>query len=122
VRKKREAVNPGYVQVFEKIKNDIRQSQLKAALSVTRELIMLYWRIGRVLSDKVSQEGWGAKTIEKLAKDLTSTFPGISGFSYRNLKYMRQFAESYPDQNWATAVAQIPWGHNIAIMEKVDNL
>ena len=74
-----------------------------------------------MLSEKVSSEGWGAKTIEKIAKDLGSSFPGVSGFSFRNLKYMRQFAECYPDENWATAVAQIPWGHNIALMEKVDS-
>lgn len=80
---------------------------------------MLYWRIGKTLSKKVTEEGWGAKTVERLSKDLCTTLPDISGFSFRNLKYMRQFAEMYTDSNWAAAVAQIPWGHNIVLMDKV---
>ncbi|MFI5343766.1 MAG: DUF1016 N-terminal domain-containing protein [Chlamydiales bacterium] len=103
-------------------KRDIQASQLRATMSITKELTALYWRIGKMLSEKTSLEGWGAKTIEKVAKDLESSFPGVAGFSFRNLKYMRQFAECYQDENWATAVAQIPWGHNIALMEKLDNL
>jgi predicted nuclease of restriction endonuclease-like (RecB) superfamily len=110
-----------YALTLEQIKSDIQQSQLRAALSVTKELNMLYWRIGKMLSDKTSQEKWGAKTLEKLSKDIISAFPDISGFSFRNLKYMRQFAEAYPNDNWATAVAQIPWGHNVIIMDKVKN-
>ena len=63
----------------------------------------------------------GAKVLEKLSKDLISSFPEASGFSFRNLKYMRQFAESYPNDIWETAVAQIPWGHNIILIQKVKN-
>ncbi|MBF8262797.1 MAG: hypothetical protein HW387_462 [Parachlamydiales bacterium] len=59
--------------------------------------------------------------MERLARDLKIEFPDITGFSLRNLHYMRKFAESYPDINYATAVAQIPWGHNILLLEKVDN-
>jgi predicted nuclease of restriction endonuclease-like (RecB) superfamily len=121
--KKNEIVDPkSYTKFLEQIKRDIQDSQLRAAMSVTKELTALYWRIGKMLSEKVASEGWGAKTIETIARDLGSSFPGVSGFSFRNLKYMRQFAESYKDENWATAVAQIPWGHNIALMEKVDSL
>jgi predicted nuclease of restriction endonuclease-like (RecB) superfamily len=112
----------GYATFLDQIKNDIRQAQLQAALSVTRELTTLYWRIGKRLSQNISEQGWGAKTIDKLSKDIASSFPNVSGFSLRNLKYMRQFAESYPDENWATAVAQIPWGHNIILMQKVEAL
>lgn len=79
-------------------------------------------RIGKMLLEKISVEGWGAKTINKLAKDLESSFPDTDGFSLRNLQYMRKFAKSYPDSNCATAVAQIPWGHNIALLEKVDSI
>ena len=112
----------GYATFLDQIKSDIRQAQLRAALSVTRELTTLYWRIGKRLSENISEQGWGAKTIERLSKDIASSFPNVSGFSLRNLKYMRQFAESYPDENWATAVAQIPWGHNIILMQKVEAL
>lgn len=110
-----------YAVFLNQIKADIQQAQLRAALSVTRELTTLYWRIGKKLSEKVAEAEWGAKTIERLSKDIASSFPDSSGFSYRNLKYMRQFAESYPNENWATAVAQIPWGHNIILMQKLEN-
>src|ERR1700733_2624927 len=106
-----------YSQVFELLKSDIRQAQLRAALSVTRELTLLYWRTGKMLAEKVNKEGRGAKTLERLARDIKEEFPGLSGFSLRNLKYMRQFAECFP--NWAAAAAQIPWGHNMVILDKI---
>ncbi len=110
-----------YVKLLENIKIDILQTQLKAALSVTKELILLYWRIGKTISKKMKTEGWGTKVVEKLAHDLGKSFPGIAGFSIRNLKYMRKFADCYKEINCATAVAQIPWGHNITILEKLKN-
>lgn len=110
----------GYSQVLELLKLDIRQAQLKAALSVTKELTLLYWRTGKMIKEKVDKEGWGAKTIEKLAKDLKKEFPELSGFSLRNLKYMRQFAECFQDEIWAAAAAQIPWGHNMVILDKLE--
>ena len=84
------------------------QTQLKAALSVSFELTMLYWRIGKELSEKIVVEGWGAKVIENIARDLEKAFPGISGFSLRNLRYMRKFAETYTDINFAAAAAKYP--------------
>ncbi len=121
--KKNEIIDPkSYAQFLEHIKKDIQESQLRAAMSITKELTALYWRIGKMLLEKISVEGWGAKTVHKLAKDLESSFPDVAGFSLRNLQYMRKFAESYPDSNSATAVAQIPWGHNIALLEKVDKI
>lgn len=111
-------VDTSYAKTLEHIKSDIRQSQLRAALSVTQELTMLYWRTGKMILERIAEEGWGSKTIENLSRDIVSSFPDISGFSVRNLKYMRQFAESYPDENWATAVAQIPWGHNVDHIQK----
>ncbi len=120
--RKNNLVDPSsYVKVFERLKSDIRESQLRAALSVTRELTLLYWRTGKVLAEKVIDGGWGAKTMERLARDLKEEFPDVSGFSLRNLKYMRQFAESFPDANWAAAAAQIPWGHNMLLLDKVDD-
>lgn len=110
-----------YTQFLENIKKDVLQTQLKAALSVTKELTLLYWRIGKSLSEKMSAEGWGAKVVETLAQDLKKSFPDIAGFSLRNLRYMRTFAETYDNENVATAVATLPWGHNIAILEKLHN-
>lgn len=110
-----------YVQVLENIKDDIQQSQLRAALSVNKELILLYWRIGKTLTEKINIERWGSKSIATLANDLSRLFPNITGFSARNLLYMRKFAEIYPDPNYAAAAAQIPWGHNMVLMDKLDN-
>ncbi len=110
-----------YINFLEQIKLDIVQTQIKAASAVTKELILLYWRIGKGLSDTIENEERGAKVVQTLAKDLESSFPGIAGFSLRNLRYMKRFAEIYPDQLIATAVATIPWGHNIVLMEKLSN-
>lgn len=122
VSRKSALVDPkGYAKLFEQLKVDIKQTQLRAALSVTKELILLYWRTGKALSEKVNNEGWGAKTMERLARDLKAEFPDVSGFSLRNLKYMRQFAESFPEPNWAAAAAQIPWGHNMLLLDKVND-
>jgi predicted nuclease of restriction endonuclease-like (RecB) superfamily len=82
---------------------------------------MLYWRIGKILIEKTREEVWGAKPLERLSKDLKNDFPDITGFSVRNLKYMRQFAESMPNANRAAAAAQIPWGHNMLLLDKVED-
>lgn len=110
-----------YAQILEYIKNDIQQSQLKAALAVNKELLLLYWRIGKELSDKISNQGWGSKIIDTFARDLSHSFPNLTGFSARNMVYMRKFAEIYSDPNYAAAAAQIPWGHNMVIMDKIEN-
>lgn len=71
----------------------------------------------------MEQEGWGAKVIDRLAQDLGKDFPGVSGFSPRNLRYMRKFAQTYADFTILQAVlAKIPWWHNILLLEKLDNL
>ena len=74
-----------------------------------------------MLLEKVTNEGWGAKTLQRLAKDLKQEFPHVSGFSVRNLQYMRKFAVSYPEAIYAAAAAQIPWGHNMVILDKLEN-
>lgn len=121
VKKNELAIPKSYTEVFEQLKADIQQTQLKAALSVTEKLTMLYWRIGKVLLKKSSKEGWGAKTLERLASDLLAEFPDVKGFSLRNLQYMRKFADSCPDENYAAAAAQIPWGHNMLLLDKIPN-
>jgi hypothetical protein len=80
---------PGYAALLKDIKERVRTAQVRAALAVNRELILLYWSIGRDILDRQKAEGWGTKVIERLAKDLGTEFPGIEGFSPRNLKYMR---------------------------------
>ena len=85
-------------------------------------LIVLYWEIGRLILLRQEVEGWGAKVIDRLSFDLRREFPEQKGFSARNLKYMRKFAASYPDMEIVQqAAAQIPWFHNCAILDKVQD-
>jgi len=79
----------------------------------------MYWDMGRQILKNQRSDGWGAKVIDRLSHDLKVSFPEMSGFSPRNLKYMRKFAECWPDRSIVQEVlAQIPWHHNIALMEK----
>lgn len=101
------------------LKQRIQSAQLRATLSVNRELVLLYWQIGHDILERQQAQGWGAKVIDQLAKDLTIAFPDMKGFSRRNLLYMRSFAEKWPGLEFVQqAVAQIPWGHNILIISK----
>lgn len=124
IRKKNDVVEfSSYPVLLESVKDKIKTAQLKAALAVNSELVSLYWEIGHMLSAKMEQEGWGAKVIDRLAQDLGKDFPGVSGFSPRNLRYMRKFAQSYENSTILQAVlAKIPWWHNILLLEKLDNL
>ncbi len=109
-----------YEAFLRQLKERIRSAQIRAAVSVNSELVLLYWSIGRDIMAKQKAEGWGTKIIEKLANDLTKSLPGITGFSARNLKYMRAFAETWPKISIVQAtLAQLPWYHNIALLEKL---
>ena len=114
-------LNPKDYQTFLiDLKARIRTAQVRAALAVNRELVLLYWQIGRDILARQQQQGWGAKVIDTLAKDLRHEFPEMKGFSSRNLKYMRAFAQSYPDEQIVQGVlAQITWYHNLALLEKL---
>ena len=108
--------NNEYLQIIETIKGQIKGAQYQAALNVNRELIMLYYHIGKVINE---HKTWGSKFIENLAADIRISFPNVKGYSVRNLKYMAKFAESYPDEEFVQqAVAQIPWGHTVVLLDK----
>jgi predicted nuclease of restriction endonuclease-like (RecB) superfamily len=110
----------GYDDFLRDLKERIRAAQVRAILSVNRELILLYWQIGRDILERQSQAGWGAKVIDQLANDLRRAFPEMKGFSPRNLKYMRALAETYAEPEFVQqVVAQIPWGHNVRILDAV---
>ena len=113
---------PDYLKLLEEIKTRVRASRIRAAVSVNRELILLYWEIGRLILQRQEAEGWGARVIDRLSVDLNREFPDQKGFSARNLKYMRKFAESYPEREIVQqAAAQIPWFHNCMILDKVQD-
>jgi len=109
-----------YEELLARLKERVRTAQVRAAVSVNRELVLLYWHIGREILSRQEQEGWGAGVIDRLARDLRKAFPEMKGFSPRNLKYMRALAEAYPDEPFVQqAVAQLPWGHNVRILDYV---
>lgn len=85
-----------YFAILDSLKQKIRQAQLKAAHSVNAQMLSIYWEIGNTIIVQQKIEGWGAKIIDRLAADLKVEFPNETGFSIRNLKYMRAFAEAYP--------------------------
>lgn len=110
----------GYDEFLRELKERIRSAQVRAALAVNRELVLLYWQIGRDILSRQQQQGWGAKVINQLAKDLKKAFPEMKGFSRTNLLYMRAFAQAYPDEHFVQQVAgQIPWFHNCVLLDKV---
>jgi predicted nuclease of restriction endonuclease-like (RecB) superfamily len=111
----------GYAEWLTDLKSRIHTAQQRAALAVNRELVLLYWQIGRDILARQAEQGWGAKVIERLAHDLREAFPEMKGFSPRNLKYMRAFAEAWPDAEFVQqAAAQLPWGHNLVLLDKLN--
>ena len=110
----------GYSGWLAELKTRIHAAQQRATLAVNRELVLLYWQIGRDILTRQSEQGWGAKVIERLAHDLRAAFPEMKGFSSRNLKYMRAFAEAWPDAGFVQEVlAQLPWYHQLALLDKL---
>ena len=109
-----------YAEFLREIKERVRNAQVRAALNVNRELVLLYWQLGREILIRQQKDGWGAKVIERLSRDLCTAFPEMKGFSPRNLKYMRAFAEAYSDEQFVQqAAAQIPWFHNCVLLDKI---
>jgi predicted nuclease of restriction endonuclease-like (RecB) superfamily len=146
------AVPADYAPLLAEIKARVQSARIKAGLAANRELLALYWDIGRLILGRQRKEGWGSKVIGRLSADLQREFPGQQGFSPRNLKYMRAFAEAWPEAaigqqpaaqlTKATkrrsaivhqpgaqcttppivqrAVAQLPWGHHVELLDKLD--
>jgi len=93
---------------------------VRAAFALSRELVLLYWSIGRDILTRQGSEGWGARVIDRLSHDLQVEFPGVEGFSPRSLKYMRSFAEAWPEKQIVQQVAALlPWGHHMALLDRL---
>lgn len=108
-----------YLDFVKEITEQIYKSQYEALKVVNKELINLYWSIGKAITEKQDNHGWGKSVVEILSKDLQSEFPGIQGFSSRNLWYMRNFYYSYSENaKLQPMVAEISWTKNIVILEK----
>lgn len=116
------AATPGYRDWLTELKERVRRAQLSASLSVNRELIVLYWSIGRDILARQAAQGWGSKVVSRLSHDLRVAFPDMKGFSERNLLSMRSLAETWPDEEIVKQlVSLLPWGHNIRLMQKVQD-
>ncbi|NQY74353.1 MAG: DUF1016 domain-containing protein [Candidatus Margulisbacteria bacterium] len=138
-------LDKSYTQTLLEIKRMIDVSRRKAAFSINREMLILYWKIGHIILVRKEKEGWGTKIVKQLSCDLKKEMTDIRGFSPRNMVYMQQFASAYPkllidedsseeDSITQQVVAQIkkgdktgipkaaflniPWGHNVAILDK----
>ncbi|MDQ2799329.1 MAG: PDDEXK nuclease domain-containing protein [Armatimonadota bacterium] len=111
----------GYGAFLEQIKKRIQTARMQAALAVNRELLELYWNIGKEIAAQQATHGWGDSVLPRLSKDLQAAFPGVSGFSRRNLYRMRSLYLAYHDrgENVPQLAAQIPWFHNVILLEKV---
>jgi len=108
-----------YNALLGEIKERIRSAQYEALKAVNKELIVLYWDIGRVIVERQKGEGWGKSVVQKLAGDLQKDFPGIQGFSSSNLWRMKLFYETYSaKKKLAPLVREIGWTHNILIFEQ----
>lgn len=116
------SIDKNYVDTLNSIKSKIKTAQIKAALAVNAEMLCLYWDIGKTILERQQNEGWGTKVIDRLSHDLQKTFPELKGFSPRNLKYMRKFAEVYSDFTIVQQLAaQIPWAHNMVVLDKIES-
>lgn len=113
-----------YKELLKEIKDKVRNSQIRASLSVNSEVIQLYWDIGRQICEKQEKAQWGDKVLDVLSKDLQNAFPKMQGFSTTNLKRMRQFYTIYQKveigaQPVPQLMSQVPWGHIITLMQKI---
>ena len=115
-------MSDGYLEFINEIKEKIKKQRVTIILNANSSMIYLYWSIGRAILEKQEKEGWGAKVIDRMAQDLKDAFPDMSGFSPRNIKYMRKFAECWPDFEFVQQiVAQLPWRTNLKLMDKLDS-
>jgi predicted nuclease of restriction endonuclease-like (RecB) superfamily len=108
-----------YAALVAEIKSRIRTAQYEALRAVNKELIDLYWNIGKLIAERQQGASWGFSVVEQLSTDIRQEFPAIQGFSARNIWYMRNFHLAYShSQKLQPLVAEIGWSHNLAIFEK----
>lgn len=116
------ALPEGYADWLTQLKGDITQARQRAALAVNAELVQLYHRLGGEIQQRQEAHGWGAKVIERLARDLKDAFPDMKGWSASNLKYMRFFAQHCPGRQFGQQAAdQLPWFHVVTLLTKLDS-
>ena len=109
-----------YPDLLASVSQRVVDGRARAITAANQHLVATYWAIGRDILERQEQEGWGSRVIDRLSVDLREEFPGTTGFSPRNLKYMRAFAEAWPRNAIVQApLAQLPWYHHVALLEKL---
>ncbi len=112
----------GYARFLSELRARVQAARTRAVRAVQSELVLLYWSIGKDILERQERLGWGAGVIEQLASDLRREFPDSRGFSGRNLLYMRRFAQAWPSRRIVQQlVAELPWGHNVRLLEKLED-
>lgn len=112
-------ISATYALALAQIKERVRKAQYAALKSVNKQLVGLYWDIGRIIVERQAAEGWGTAIVQQLAGDLRREFPGVGGFSASNLWRMKAFHEAYrASEKLAPLVREIAWSHNVIIMER----
>jgi predicted nuclease of restriction endonuclease-like (RecB) superfamily len=110
----------GYAEWLAEVKARVHAAQQRAALAANHELLRLYWGIGRDILERQAVGTWGDGILDQVSADLRAEFPAMKGFSRSNLKYMRAFAEAWPEPEFGQQpVGQIPWGHNLVLLTKL---
>ena len=116
----KDALPTDYRAVLDGLKERIQSERLRVTMSANSAMVLLYWDIGKTILERQQQQGWGAKIIDRLSHDLKTAFPDMSGFSPRNFKYMRKFADVWPEWGFVQqAAAQIPWFHNCLLPDAI---
>ncbi len=109
-----------YAALLAEVKERVRSAQYGALKAVNKELVSLYWDIGKLIVERQDREGWGKSVVERLANDLQNEFPGVKGFSVQNLWYMRQFYLEYHDsEKLQPLVGEISWSKNLIVMARI---
>ncbi len=121
--KKEAIVKSDYLQFLQEIKEKIISARVSAYHKLNRELIKLYWEIGKNIVERQEKFGWGRSVVERLSKDLIAEFKGREGFSPNNLWRMRNFYLTYKDNlKLAQLVQEIPWGQNLVILSRIKDM
>ena len=111
-------VAEGYETWIRSIKARIQRARIKASMLVNSEQTLLYWDVGHEILAKQEKEGWGSRVVDRMSADLKAAFPDMTGWSPRNLKYMRAFADAWKRNEIVQApLAQLPWYHHLAFLE-----
>jgi len=114
-----ERLSGDYAALLTEVKERVRSAQYEALKAVNKELVTLYWDIGKLIAERQNREGWGKSVVERLANDLQNEFPVVRGFSVQNLWYMRQFyLEYYDNEKLKPLVGEISWTKNLIIMAR----